>query len=110
MNKKHLTSDQGYTISVMYKQGHKQKDIAATIGKNKSVVSREIKRNSNPKTCKYSFLYATDMAKIRKERFRQPKKMTFHLKRTIIFLLQEGYSSEQISGRLKLEGKATFTR
>jgi len=70
MNKKHLTSDQRYTISVIYQRGHKQKDIAATIGKNKSVVSREIKRNSNPKTDKYHHLYAQDMATIRKERFR----------------------------------------
>jgi len=58
MSKKHLTSDPRYTISVMYQQGHKQKDIAATIGKNKSVVSREIKRNTNPKTGKYHHLYA----------------------------------------------------
>jgi len=48
MSKKHLTNDQRYTISVMYQRGHKQKDIAATIDKNKSVVSREIKRNTNP--------------------------------------------------------------
>jgi len=25
---KHLTNDQRYTISVMYQQGHKQKDVA----------------------------------------------------------------------------------
>jgi len=92
MHKKHLTSAQRYTISVMYQQGHKQKDITATIGKNKSVVSREIKRNTNHKTGKYHHLYAQDMATIRKERFRQPKKMTLQLKRTIIFLLQEGLS------------------
>jgi len=109
MSKKHLTSDQRYTISVMYQRGHKQKDIATTISKNKSVVSREIKRNTNPKTGKYHHLYAQDMATIRKERFRQPKKMTFYLKRVVISFLHEGYSPEQISGRLKFEGKETVS-
>jgi len=107
--KKHLTNAQRYTISVMYQKGHSQKEIAVVLAKCKSVISREIKRNTNPKTGKYHHLYAQDMSKIRKERFRQPKKMTFYLKRTIIFLLQEGYSPEQISGRLKLEGKVTVS-
>ncbi len=40
---KHLTLEQRYTISVMKKQGCKQKDIALTIGKDKSVVSRELR-------------------------------------------------------------------
>ena len=109
MSKKHLTSDQRHTISVMYSEGYKQKEIAVVLKKCKSVISREISRNSNPKTGKYHHLYAHDMATIRKERFRQQRKMTFYLKRTIIFLLQEGYSPEQISGRLKLEGKETVS-
>jgi len=109
MNKKHLTSAKRHTISVMYRAERSQKEIAVVREKCKSVISREIKRNSNPKTGKYHHLYDQDMATIRKERFRQPKKMTFYLKRTIIFLLQEGYSPEQISDRLKLEGKATVS-
>ncbi len=40
---KHLTLEQRYTISVMKKQGCKQKDIALTIGKDKSAVSRELR-------------------------------------------------------------------
>ena len=42
-----LTSEQRYTISVMYKQGFAQKVIAVTINKDRSVVSRELKRNRN---------------------------------------------------------------
>ena len=72
--KKHLTNAQRYTISVMYQKGHSQKEIAVVLAKCKSVISREIKRNTNPKTGKYHHLYAQDMSKIRKERFRQPKK------------------------------------
>jgi len=92
MNKKPLTSAQRHTIFFMYQKWRSPKEIAFVLAKCKSVISRGIKRNKNPKTGKYSHTYANDMATIRKERFRRPRKMTFYLKRTIIFLLQEGYS------------------
>ena len=44
---KHLTKEQRYTISVMIQNGHSQKEIAETIGEDKSTISREIKRNSD---------------------------------------------------------------
>lgn len=37
----------------MKKQGYKQKDIAFTIGKDKSVVSREVNRNCDKRNKKY---------------------------------------------------------
>ncbi len=67
---RHLTREQRYTISAMYKQGCTQKMIAQAIGKDKSVVSRELKQNRNEKE-KYTFSYAQDMAEIRKERRRK---------------------------------------
>ena len=74
MKKVHLTREQRYTISAMYKHGCTQKQIAAAIGKDKSVVCRELKRNANPKG-KYSFEYAQDMASLRKERMKKPRKL-----------------------------------
>jgi IS30 family transposase len=67
MKKEHLTREQRYTISCLYKQGCSQKKIAQAIEKNKSVVSRELKRNANSRG-KYSFGYAQDMAELRKDR------------------------------------------
>ena len=40
-----ITKAQRYTIFVMYQRGYKQKDIALAIGKDKSVISRELNRN-----------------------------------------------------------------
>ena len=54
--------------------------IAQAIGKDKSVVSRELKRNRNEKG-KYRFSYAQNMAEIRKERSRQPRKLKLGLKK-----------------------------
>ena len=90
----------------MYRQGCSQKQIAGTIGKDKSVVSREIKRNANPKG-KYSFEYAQDMANLRKERMKKPRKLHAWLKKEIIGLIEQDWSPQQIEGRLKLENKQT---
>jgi IS30 family transposase len=43
----HLTENQRYVISILLKQNKSQTEIANSIGKKKSVVSREIKRNSH---------------------------------------------------------------
>ena len=45
VNMKHLTREQRYTISEMNEQGYSQKEIAKAIQKDKSTVSRELRRN-----------------------------------------------------------------
>ena len=50
---KHLTKEQRYTISVMKSQKYSQTDIAKAIGKNKSVISRELRRNSDKRSGEY---------------------------------------------------------
>jgi hypothetical protein len=44
-NKKQLTREQRYEIEVLLRAGKKQKEIAELVGKDKSVISRELKRN-----------------------------------------------------------------
>jgi IS30 family transposase len=104
MKKAHLTREQRYTISAMHKQGCTQKLIAQAIGKDKSVISRELKRNANPQG-KYYFTYAQDMADIRKERMKKPRKLHPWLKKKIIAMIQQDWSPQQIEGRLKLENQ-----
>ena len=104
MKKVHLTREQRYAISAMHKQGCTQTKIARAIGKDKSVISRELKRNANLKG-KYSFTSAQEMAEVRKERMKKPRKLHPWLKRQIIELIEQDWSPEQIEGRLKLENK-----
>ena len=98
MTKVHLTREQRYTISAMYRQGCAQKKIAEAIGKDKSVVSRELKRNANHKG-KYSFEYAQCMADIRKERLKKPRKLHTYIEKQIVEMLKKGWSPKQITGR-----------
>jgi len=104
MKKAHLTQAQRYTISVMYRQKCSQKMIAEAIGKDKSVISRELKRNVNSHG-RYTFEHAQDMADLRKERMKKPRKLHRRLKQKIIDLIKQGWSPQQIVGRQKLESQ-----
>ena len=102
----HITDEQRYTISSMLRTGCSQSMIAKTIGKDDSVVSREIKRNSDSRSGEYRYdLAKRKCAKRHKEK---PKKIYFtpEVQSNVDELLMEDYSPEQIVGTLKKQGKA----
>lgn len=102
----HLTKAQRYTISVMYKAGYSQKSIASAIGKDKSVVSRELKRNRDEKG-RYSYAVAQELSDIRKERLRRKRKFTGEVENRINrYMRNWQWSPEQIVGYCKLNGYA----
>jgi IS30 family transposase len=88
----------------MNKQTCSQKMIAEAGGKDKSVVCRELKRNVNDNG-KYSFAVAQELAEIRKERMKIPRKLNSLLRKNIVEMIEQDLSPEQITGRLKLENK-----
>ncbi|WP_091093584.1 helix-turn-helix domain-containing protein [Flavobacterium gillisiae] len=49
----HLTSDQRYTISVLLERNFSKSEIALFIKKDKSVLTRELKRNCDLRSGKY---------------------------------------------------------
>ncbi|MGB0880842.1 MAG: IS30 family transposase, partial [Polaribacter sp.] len=105
----HLTHEQRYTISCMLKQGYKQAEIAKAIGKDKSVVCREKKRNSDKRSGVYNDeLAQKKYAKGQKEKPKL-KRFTTSIQEEVERLLREDYSPEQVVGILKLEGKQTVS-
>lgn len=101
----HITNAQRYTISVMLKQGFSKKNIAETIGKDKSVVSREVKRNINPQSGLYTYSYACGQAGKRKRRLSQPRKFRGDMVRAVRDKIKEDWSPEQIVGHFSANGK-----
>jgi IS30 family transposase len=82
-----------------------QKEIADAVGKDKSVISRELKRNGNRNG--YHAHSAQMYADERKERFQEPRKWTECMKRKIIKeLTEEQWSPEQIRGKALRDGIA----
>ena len=49
----HLTKEQRYTIESMNNRGYKQVEIAVAIGKDKSVISRKLRRNCDQRSGEY---------------------------------------------------------
>jgi len=97
----HLTKEQRYTIARMLQAGCAKKDICTAIGKDKSVLSRELKRNSSKRGC-YSAESAQTYANERKERFRKKRKFTETVKKHVVkYLSEEQWSPEQIVGDAK---------
>ncbi len=99
----HITKEQRYTIEVLLAKGKNQTFIAGTIGKNKSVVSREINRNKD----KRNGTYSADLAqrKYEKRVKEKPKiiRFTDDIKTKVNELLRDDYSPEQIAGYCKKE-------
>jgi IS30 family transposase len=87
----------------MLQEGFAKKDICIAIGKDKSVLSRELKRNSSKRgySAELAHTYATE----RKERFRTKRKFTESVKKHVVkYLAQEQWSPEQIVGDAKRRG------
>lgn len=98
---KHLTKEQRYVLSVMYKKGFKQSDIAIELNVSPSTVSRELKRNSS-KRGKYNPDKANEMANERKERFANDRRFTKGIEKIVRhYIDQQQWSPEEIVGYCK---------
>jgi IS30 family transposase len=105
----HLSCEQRYTIEVLLCQGKKQSEIAEIISRNKSVVSREIRRNCDQRSGVYKAKLA--QSKYDSKLSSKPKavKVNTAIKEQIIKLLKQDYSPEQISGCMKKDGLETMS-
>lgn len=101
---KHLTKEQRYVISTLYKLGISQKVIAEEIGVHKSTISRELQRNKS-KRGSYNPEQAHTFANERKERFSYNRKFTPNVeKRVRSYIEEEQWSPEEIVGYCKKHG------
>lgn len=99
MKKSQLTLEQRYQIQAWLAVGTKQIEMSALLGKSRSVISREIKRNKRTRG-RYNAKYAQELCSIRKERLNRPRKLTEAMEAKIIRKLKEDdHSPEQIKGK-----------
>jgi IS30 family transposase len=107
-NKKQLTLEQRYETEVLLRAGKRQKETAEPVGKDQSVISRELKRNSHK--WGYSARLAQEYADDRRERFRRKRSFTDSIRRKVVKeLTQEQWSPEQIVGRARRDGLPTVS-
>jgi len=101
----HITESQRYTIASMLSKGYTQTEIAKTIGKHKSVVSRELKRNSDGRNGTYRHGLAQRKYTKRQKEKHKLKRFTATVQQDVEALLKEDYSPEQVCGTLRKQAK-----
>jgi len=93
----------------MLKEGYNQSEIARIIGKNKSSVYNEIKRNSDKRNGVYNDVLAQTKYNKRQKDKPKLKRFTNEIKQEIVLLLREDYSPEQVVGTLRKQNKETVS-
>ena len=100
----HLTLEQRYKIETYLSLGRNKSEIAAYIGKDKSVISREIKRNADARSGVYKAALADKKAKLRHQTKAKKTRFNAEIKARVEELIRQDFSPEQIEGRCKMEG------
>jgi IS30 family transposase len=99
-----LTSEERYALSALRKQGYSHAEIARTLGRHRSTISRELRRNLRTDGW-YDARTADQRARMRRSRSRRNQRITAEDWALVLKLLSERWSPEQIAGRLALEGR-----
>ena len=102
---KHLTLEERVEIYRLKSQDYSVRNIGKQIGRNHSVVSRELSRNSKPYSIEYkpvkAHLVSRQRAKIQRQQapLKNPKVFLYVRKK----LIEDKWTPEQIAGRLSLD-------
>jgi IS30 family transposase len=101
----HLTLEQRYTIEVLRNENYSQTEIAERLGRNKSVICKELMRNSDQR----NGVYKAELAQKKTQRRHQEKNkiiyFTDDVKNLVDECLSEDYSPEQIVGLARKQGR-----
>lgn len=103
---KQLTCEQRYTIRVLLKKNFSQKDIANTIGVNKSTISRELKRNIGKRGYRNKQAH---MKALERRLDKSPPRISKEIWDKVSLYVKEDWSPDQISGELKLNENTSIS-
>ena len=100
---RHVGNEERFYIWQARREGNTQLHIAKVLGRHPSTVCRELKRNTYPQCHRYTYHWAKDIVKYRKQDAKQHKhrKLTDKVALVIEPLLRQYLSPEQVSGYLQ---------
>ena len=99
----HLCKEERFYIWQALREGKTQKQVADALGRHPTTICREIKRNRYAHCHIYTYHWALQILKHRKQRANRLKycKLTDHVQQLIEPLIRQHLSPEQVSGYLK---------
>ncbi len=109
MKYRQITSEERYTISTLRQEGVNQSEIARALGRHRSSISREIRRNLSKFDRCYRPFVASHRARARRSRPRKNSRFKSDDYRLVERLLKKKWSPEQISGRLRKDGTLSIS-
>jgi IS30 family transposase len=104
MKYRQITSEERYTLGALRTQGLNQSEVARVLGRARSTISREVRRNSARHDGAYRPSIANARTNGRRSRSRRNEHFTAEDYRRVAGQLKEGWSPEQISGRGRRDG------
>ncbi len=110
MDYKHLTEEERYQIDDLQREGFSQADIAAQMGRSRSTLSRELRRNKGERGYRPRQAQQKAMERLVERGKSNVKRASMgaweYAKQQLV---NEQWSPEQIAGRLELEGQETIS-
>lgn len=104
-----ITLGERYMLSALRRQGFSNAEIARVLGRSRSTISREIRRNSTHPDGGYRPDRAHEASNGRRSRSRRKSRYTDQDWALIEDLLRADLSPEQVSGRLRAEGRLSIS-
>jgi len=104
-----LSSEERYTIAALRHERMNQSEIAVRVGRHRSTISRELRRNAARYDGGYRAHGAIERSSARRSRSRRNQHFTRQELALVERKLREGWSPEQIAGRLKLSGELSIS-
>ncbi len=104
-----ITSEERYTIAALRRERYSQSEIARHLGRHRSTVSRELRRNVTRHDGSYRPSKADEYTNARRSRSRRNRHFTKADFALVEKKLREDWSPEQISGRLLLNGEFSIS-
>jgi IS30 family transposase len=104
-----ITQEERYAISALKKLGFNQAEIGRELGRHRSSISRELRRNANPHDGFYRPEIASGMARARRWKSRRGSQFSERELRLVNRKLRKRWSPEQIAGRLGLTGELSIS-
>jgi IS30 family transposase len=104
MTYRQLSPEERYMLAALRRQGLNQSEIARSLGRHRSTVCREVKRNSTRADGRYRAFTAQERTNGRRSRSRRNSRFTAEDFAAVEELLRRQWSPEQVSGHLARTG------